>query len=101
MDCYQSLFRYTSSSHINNLYAALSTTTGVLPWRISSLPFTNTVHGPSLLAIRYHAWRVYCAVNGYTSLRRGGIQRYKARWIVRDFDQRYGIDVNEAFAAVV
>ena len=31
----------------------------------------------------------------------GEIQRYKSRWVVRGFEQRYGIDFNETFAAVV
>ncbi len=31
----------------------------------------------------------------------GTIQRYKARWVVRGFEQRYGIDFNKTFAAVV
>ena len=38
---------------------------------------------------------------GLSEALEGDIQRYKARWVARGFEQRFWIDFNETFVAVV
>jgi hypothetical protein len=60
-------------------------------WRV--IPVADVPKGARLLRGRW-VLRVKRGLGGV-------VTRYKARWVVRGFEQRYGIDFNEMFAAVV